>query len=95
MTDDRTAAEITEQLLDFIRDRFLDGDLGRELSETTPLLQWGVLDSLKTAVLLNFIRTQFDVVVPAAQVSARNLKDVRSVAAMISSAPAPARQDGT
>lgn len=77
--------ELTARLIDFIRTRFLDGDRHGELDEHTPLLEWGVLDSLNTTIFLNFIRDEFGVTVPAASVTASNFRDVRSIVKTIGS----------
>lgn len=70
-------------LLTFIRTQFLDSDAKGELTEETPLLTWGVLDSFKTVRLLNFIEDQLGAQIPPAQLYAGNLQDVRSIAAMV------------
>lgn len=78
-----TEAQITEQLLGFIRERFLDGDPKGELAEDTPLLEWGVLNSLNTMVLLAHIRKELGVAVPSVKINPRDLKNVRAIAAMV------------
>jgi acyl carrier protein len=75
--------EVSARLLSFIRDRFLDSDPHGELDETTPLLEWGVLNSMNTALLLNFVREEFGVAVPPPRINGRNFKDVRSISAMV------------
>jgi acyl carrier protein len=70
-------------LLTFIRTQFLDSDAKGELTEETPLLTWGVLDSFKTVRLLNFIEDQLGAQIPPAQLYPGNLQDVRSIAAMV------------
>jgi clorobiocin biosynthesis protein CloN5 len=70
-------------LTSFIRTQFLDGDAKGELELTTPLLKWGVLDSLKTAQLINFIRDELGAQIPPQDLSARNFKDVISIAAAV------------
>jgi clorobiocin biosynthesis protein CloN5 len=75
--------QLISDLLTFIRTQFLDGDANGELTEETPLLAWGVLDSFKTARLLNFIEDELGSQIPPAQLYARNLRDVRSIAAMV------------
>jgi acyl carrier protein len=75
--------EIQQRLIDFIRDRFLDGDPRGELEERTPLLEWGVLNSLNTAALLSFVRNELGVTIPPARITARDLKNVRAIAAMV------------
>jgi acyl carrier protein len=79
MTEDR----LTSVLLGFIRDQFLAGDSAGELTDETPLLAWGVLDSFKTARLLNFIEDELGARIPTEQLFAANYKDVRSIAAMV------------
>ncbi len=67
----------------FIRTQFLDGDATGELTDETPLLAWGVLDSFKTARLLSFIQDELDSQIPPEQLYAGNFRDVRSIAAMV------------
>jgi clorobiocin biosynthesis protein CloN5 len=78
-----TADDISGRLLSFLRQEFLDGDPGCELQPGSPLLEWGVLTSMNTMLMLNFIQTEFGVAVPPAALSARNLRDVRSITALI------------
>jgi clorobiocin biosynthesis protein CloN5 len=75
--------EVSAELLDFIRNKFLGGDPQGELTASTPLLEWGVLDSLNTAVLLTHIRDDLGVTIPPVKVSSRFFKDVDSISAMI------------
>jgi acyl carrier protein len=79
MASDELCAQITR----FIRDRFLDGDPAGELDERAPLLEWGVINSLNVAVLLGFIRAELGVVIPPVEISSRNFRDVRSIAALV------------
>ncbi|WP_263172704.1 acyl carrier protein [Streptomyces sp. SCSIO ZS0520] len=74
---------VSESISAFIKERFLDGDPKGELEETTPLLEWGVLNSLNTVLLLNHIRGEFGVTVPPARLNARDLKNVRTITAMV------------
>jgi acyl carrier protein len=75
--------QLISDLLMFIRTQFLDGDATGELTDETPLLAWGVLDSFKTARLLSFIQDELGLQIPAAQLYAGNFQDVRSIAAMV------------
>jgi acyl carrier protein len=71
-------SEISEALKGFIIDEILHGD-GADLDEDTPLLEWGVIDSLAMVALLGFIQKTFGVRVPDAEVVPRNF---HSIAAM-------------
>lgn len=77
--------KVVSELLTFIRTEFLDGDAAGELTDETPLLAWGVLDSFKMARLLSFVQDGLGVQVPAAQLSAENFRDIRSIAAVVAS----------
>ncbi|MEV7141468.1 acyl carrier protein [Streptomyces tauricus] len=86
MSDDVTS----ERISGYIRERFLNGDKKGELEETTPLLEWGVLNSMNTALLLMFIRDELGVVIPPTKITAGNFQDVKSITAMVTDL---ARQD--
>lgn len=77
------ADEFAEKITSFIRERFLAGDPKGELDENTPLLEWGVLNSLNTVVLLNYLRTDLGVTVPPRRLNARDLKNIRNISAMV------------
>jgi acyl carrier protein len=54
---------IVEQLKNYIVERVLEGrDIG--IDETTPLLEWGIINSLETMRLLSFIERQFGIEIP-------------------------------
>ncbi|WP_087925181.1 MULTISPECIES: acyl carrier protein [Streptomyces] len=74
----------SRRISEYIRENFLDGDPKGDLEDDTPLLEWGVLNSLNTARLIAFIREELDVVVKPVEISAANFRDVRSIAAMVS-----------
>ncbi|MET7643288.1 hypothetical protein ABZS83_06495 [Streptomyces sp. NPDC005426] len=74
---------VTARLLDFIRNEFLWSDEGREIDAATPLLEWGIVDSLRIALLQAFILNEWDVPVPAAKIDAKNFKNAASIATMI------------
>ena len=79
MTDE----EISAKLLGFIRKSFLAGDPKNELSEKAPLLEWGVLNSLNTMMLLAFVRDELGVEVSPMNINAKNFKDISNITAMI------------
>ncbi|NRQ31669.1 acyl carrier protein [Nonomuraea sp. NN258] len=74
---------VTAELMTFVRTRFLDGDPGGELEETSPLLEWGVLDSINSAVLLTFLNERWGDDVDLETIAARDFATVRGIAAMI------------
>lgn len=80
-----TERDVLADLMCFTRENLWPENLPEELAPDTPLLQLGVLDSLKTAILINYIRTELGTPVPALQINAGNFKDLRSVAALVDS----------
>ncbi|MGP3912326.1 acyl carrier protein [Nonomuraea sp. 10N515B] len=76
-----TESDVSSKLIGFIRDRFLDGDPRGELDDSAPLLEWGILTSLNTSILLNYIRAEFGAVVDG--IEADDFRTVRSLTAMI------------
>ncbi|MGI5271969.1 acyl carrier protein [Nonomuraea sp. CA-218870] len=86
MTAPLTETDVTERLLAFLKERFLSGDPQGELRPDTPLLEWGILTSLNTAILLNHITMEFGAHVPFERVDATAFKDVASIAAMLCAA---------
>ncbi|MGP3963868.1 acyl carrier protein [Nonomuraea sp. 3N208] len=78
-----TQSLITQKLVDFIQENLvLDGD-DIKVDETTPLLVSGLLDSLRTARLLNFIRRDIGVRIPAAKLDPENFRDVVTIVTMV------------
>jgi acyl carrier protein len=77
------SSEVASQVIGFIRRNFLDGDPKDDLNESSPLLEWGILNSMNMIQLMNFVRDQFGVSVPPARINGRDFKDVRSITAMV------------
>ncbi|HEX8007642.1 MAG TPA: hypothetical protein VF482_14590 [Trebonia sp.] len=46
---------IVDKILDYLRERVLGGDPGRELTDSMPLLEYRLLNSIRTAELLAFV----------------------------------------
>src|ERR1043165_6267322 len=69
--------------MEFIRQEFLWGDEDGELTATTPLLEWGIIDSLRTTVLVGHVRERFGVFVSVAKINSRNFRDVTTIAAVV------------
>lgn len=83
MQNDMSEAVVSDRLVAFIRKRFLPDELKGDFDETSPLLELGILDSLNTAILLNFIRNEIGTAIPYEKVEAETFKDVRSVTAVV------------
>ncbi len=76
------ASEIHEALRSYIIETLLHGEAG-ELDDESPLLEWGVIDSLAMVGLLAFIQAKFGVRVPDRDVSPRNFATIAALQRMI------------
>lgn len=85
MTPELSESEISARLIAFIRERFLDGDAAGELDETSPLLEWGVINSLNSVILLSFITEEFGTALLLENIDATTFKNVRNIAMLLSS----------
>lgn len=71
-------SEVLGQLHRYIVEQVLDGrDTG--LDETSPLLEWGVINSIEIVRLLTFIRKQFAIDIPPSQMIADNFVDLGTI----------------
>ncbi|MGC5015056.1 hypothetical protein ACLQ2R_30195 [Streptosporangium sp. DT93] len=83
MTELTHTTDLSRRLVGFIQDNLVqDGD-DVTVDETTPLLVSGLLDSLRTARLLNFLRRDVGVPIPAAKLDPENFRDVVTIVAMV------------
>jgi acyl carrier protein len=80
---DVPADEILNKLVTFIEETLRPSEMEEHIQPDTPLLGLGLLDSLKTAILLNFIRDELGVTVPPTAMNGKNFKDPASIAAMV------------
>ncbi|HEY7485975.1 MAG TPA: acyl carrier protein [Streptosporangiaceae bacterium] len=53
------------------------------LEPDTPLLEWGILNSLNTARMLTFVREEFGINVPADRIVGAHLKNLDSISKLI------------
>jgi acyl carrier protein len=75
--------EIRQVVSDFILAHFLPGEDPSELTETTPLITGGVLDSIATLKLVVFLEDRFGVTVEAHEAGVDNLDSVAQIASLI------------
>ncbi|WP_019811747.1 acyl carrier protein [Saccharomonospora halophila] len=76
------ADTIAARLTVFLRDT-LCADAPSAIDDRTPLLENGLLDSVRTARLLTFIRVEFGVTIPPEMIEFRHFRDARSITAMV------------
>jgi len=82
----RTIEEYETALVGFIGTEFLSPADRALLSPTTPLMESGILDSLRIAVLLTHIRDHLGVHVPFERIDARGFADISTIARLLANA---------
>lgn len=65
----------------FVEERHLDGRA--TLLDDTPLLEWGVLDSLALADLIAFVEERFAIGVPLDAITPDNFRSLRTIATLL------------
>ncbi len=81
---------IVDVLKSYVAKELLDGqDIG--LTPSTPLLDWGVVNSIEMARLVAFIKDQFGVAIPGTKVIAPHFKNLHSIAELVVAEAASAR----
>ncbi|MFF0861354.1 hypothetical protein ACFYUV_06355 [Nonomuraea sp. NPDC003560] len=77
-------SRINAAITDYVKVQFLDeAEPLSELDQETPLLEWGILTSLNTTMLLSFIRSELGVPVPLTHITWRNFQNVRAITDMV------------
>ena len=75
--------DIKKDVKQFILQEFLPGEDPEELTETTPLITGGVLDSIATLKLVMFIEGRYAVTLQAHEVDAEHLDTIATIASLI------------
>jgi acyl carrier protein len=75
--------EIEKTLHDYILCEFLPGEDPEELTERTPLITGGILDSITTLKLVVFLEEHFGITVEAHEAGVEHLDSIRQIAELI------------
>ncbi|WP_433325196.1 acyl carrier protein [Spirillospora sp. CA-294931] len=75
--------DIYTELRAYVSGNFLEGAEIDELDRDTPLLEWGVLNSMNTAVLMAHIRDRFGVDIPPMYITGKRFRDLSSITEMV------------
>ncbi|MFF8908718.1 acyl carrier protein [Streptomyces olivaceoviridis] len=82
MTDlDR--ATLLDELLRYVREELATGVPDGRLTADSPLLELGVLDSVRTARLLAHIRTAYGVRVPPAHMTGEHFRTLETITELV------------
>jgi acyl carrier protein len=75
--------EIEQAVRDYILREFLPGEDPDELTEQTPLITGGILDSISTLKLVVFLEERFGVTIEAYEAGVEHLDSVGQIARLI------------
>ena len=78
MTDD-----IESVVKDFVLKEFLPGEDPSELTDSTPLITGGVLDSIATLKVVMFIEERFGITLQAHEVDSEHLDTIAQIAQLV------------
>ena len=77
--------EVKEIIKGYILEEFLPGESPAELTDSTPLITGGILDSLATIKLVVFLEQRFQIKIEAHETMADYLDTVADIAQLVSS----------
>ncbi len=83
------SGDIAAVIKDFILKEFLPGEDPAELTDTTPLITGGVLDSIATLKTVMFIEERYGVTLEAHEVDPEHLDTIRLIGQLIRSKQSP------
>jgi acyl carrier protein len=69
----------------YILGEFLDGQDSEELTETTPLITTGILDSIAVLRLVMYLESEFSVTIDPQESTAEQLDTIEKIAKLIQS----------
>lgn len=74
---------VKQQVKQFILDEFLPGEDPAELTDQTPLISGGILDSIATLKLVMFMEERFGITIEAHEADKEHLDTLADVAALV------------
>jgi acyl carrier protein len=74
---------IPASIRDFILREFLPGEDPRELTDQTPLITGGILDSISTLKLVTFLEDHFKITIEAHEAGAVHLDTIEQIAMLM------------
>jgi acyl carrier protein len=75
--------DLKQTVLDYVRREYLEDDDDRELSETSPLISGGIVDSFSMVSLKRFLEKKYAIRIPDADATPEAFDTVNSIAALV------------
>ncbi|MGW4773084.1 acyl carrier protein [Nocardia sp. NPDC004278] len=80
---DSDVGDLLAELTEYVSTELLGPGEADGLTSSTPLVEWGVLNSIKMARLVAHIRNHLGVRIPPTEVTAANFRDLSSIAGLV------------
>jgi len=77
--------DIKERVKNFILKEYLPGEDPVALTDTTPLMTTGILDSIAVLKVVNFLESEFSITIEPHEAVVENLNTVLDMAQLVSS----------
>ena len=75
--------EVTEVIRNYIIKEYLEQGDDREITETTPLITGGIVDSFSMVSLKRFLERKYGIRIPDADATPEAFDNLRSIAAVV------------
>jgi acyl carrier protein len=77
------AENIPQTVKEYILKEFLPGENPDELTEDTPLISGGILDSIATLKLVAFVEERYGISLEAHEADAEHLDTIRTISSLV------------
>ena len=75
-------SEVLQELKNYVSHEILDGkDIG--LGDSTPLLEWGIINSMEIARMVSFIEDRFQVGIPEDKISPEYFMSLSAISDLV------------
>ena len=75
--------ELKQLILDYVKREYLEEGDDRVITESSPLISGGIVDSFSMVSLKRFLERKFSIAIPDADASPQAFDNVNSIAALV------------
>jgi len=75
--------DISKAVLDYVKREYLEEGDDREVTDTTPLISGGIVDSFSMVSLKRFLEKKYQIQIPDADASPEAFDTVQSIVALV------------
>jgi acyl carrier protein len=75
--------ELNKVIRDYVIKEYLEADDDREITDTTPLISGGIVDSFSMVSLKRFLERKYSIRIPDADATPEAFNTVESIAALV------------